>query len=452
MIEKHQGSLTYFRELHRVWKRKENHSNNHILKNTLVSLGLAESFFLSANQALEEAGLGHEKNWMPLLDSIGKAENRPSDLVFLNLQTDETRTLDVDIEPIREFQTYLRKLQEEINPHFVFDHEEKTISQSMLIEQAEAVDGLNSAFLLQTLLAYSKQRDRKNLNDLSQTAGNTRLSQWIEIHNYIGLAQMGQGVISYITKVVNLVKTLLSEEQVAVKSTLSAFRSELNAFFNKGLGILFDAANVVMDIGEFSEAKTEAERAVFSTQLAFDLGGLSLSLSAGGASLLGATTTAAVLGTLAIPVIGLNIGLTGLVKVFEEVVANAQAVGNYFCQLDNAYRQLGYQKQMTAENNSYLSPLYGAVIKEINFQTNTIHYGDSYLYSSQTKTGSGKSNYIFWAGYFPHVIMNKRKAFSIRDRLGYPKVKMMSRRSNSLTDLFLMYEGLQPEIFNSITT
>ncbi len=452
MIEKHQGSLTYFRELHRVWKRKENHSNNHILKNTLVSLGLAESFFLSANQALEEAGLGHEKSWMPLLDSMGKLESRPSGLVFFNLQTYETRTLDVDIKPISEFQTHLRDLYEKVNPHFVFDHEAKIPRWSTSIEQAESVDGLNSAFLLQTLLAWSKQKDRTDLNDLSQTAGNTRLSQWIEIHSYIGLAQMGHGAVSDIAKVVSLVKTLVSEEQVAVKSTLSAFRSGLNAFLNEGLGILFGIANVVMDSGELYEAETEAERAVFSTQLTFDAGGLALSLGAVGASMMGATTTAGVLGALAVPVIGLNIGLTGLVKVFEKVVANAQAVGNYFYQLDNAYRQLGYQKQMTSENNSYLSPLYGAVIKEINFQTNTIHYGDSYLYSSQTKTGSGKSNYIFWAGYFPHVIMNKRKAFSIRDRLGYPKVKMMSRRNISLTDLFLMYEGLQPEIFNSITT
>lgn len=452
MIEKLQGSLNYFIDLQKILELEKSEINNYLLEESLIGLGLAESFFLSANQALEEAGLGHEKSWMPLLDSMGKLEGRPSGLVFLNLQTYETRTLDVDIKPISEFQTHLRDLYEKVNPHFVFDHEEKIPRWSTSIEQAESVDGLNSAFLLQTLLAWSKQKDRTDLNDLSQTAGNTRLSQWIEIHSYIGLAQMGHGAVSDITKVVSLVKTLVTEEQVVVKSTLSAFRSGLNAFFNEGLGILFNTANVVMDSGELSEANTEAERAIFITQLAFDVGGLSLSLGVGGASLLGATMTASVLGALAVPVVGLNIGITGLVKAFEEVVANAQAVGNYFYQLDNAYRQLGYQKQMTSENNSYLSPLYGAVIKEINFQTNTIHYGDSYLYSSQTKTGSGKSNYIFWAGYFPHVIMNKRKAFSIRDRLGYPKVKMMSRRNISLTDLFLMYEGLQPEIFNSITT
>lgn len=203
-----------------------------------------------------------------------------------------------------------------------------------------------------------------------------------------------------------------------------------------------------MDSGELSEANTEAERAIFSTQLAFDAGGLSLSLGAGGASLLGATTTASVLGALAVPVVGLNIGITGLVKAFEEVVANAQAVGNYFYQLDNAYRQLGYQKQMTSENNSYMSPLYGAVIKEINFQTNTFYYGDSYLYSSQTKTGSAKSDYIFWAGYFPHVIMDKKSAFSIRDRLGYPDVLKKMDISNNLIEALLMFGSA--ETFNDI--
>jgi hypothetical protein len=423
IIEKHQGSLAYFRALHLAWEPEGKHSHDFILKDTLVSLGLAESFLLSINQALGKAGLGHEKNWMPLLDSIGKIKDHPAGLLFLNLQTYETRTLDVDIKPVKEFQVHLRSLYEKVNSHFVFNHEAQTTRWSIAIEQAEAIDGLNSAFLLQTLMAWSKQKDRTDANDLSQAVENTRLSKWIEIHNYIGLAQMGQGVISDVAKVVSLVKTLLSEEQMVVENSLSAFRRGLNAFFNEGLGILFNAANVVMDIGELNEAKTKAEWDVFNTQLAFDVGGLSLSLGAGAASLLGATTTAAVLGALTVPLSGLGIGITALVKAFEEVVANAQAVGNYFYQLDNAYRQLGYQKQVISENNGVMSPLYGAVIKEINFQTNTLHYGNSYLYSSHTKTGSGKSNYIFWAGYFPQIMMDKQKAFSIRDRLGYPGIQ-----------------------------
>lgn len=429
VIQAYQGSLDYLRQMHLDWEQEKKYSNDLILKETLVTIRLAASCFSSVHQALEKAGLD-ERTWMPILESAGKLPDHPSRLLFLNLQTHETRTIDLNIEPINEFQNHLHDLYKKLSPDFVFDHEKKS-TLSMPEENAEAIDGLNSAFLLQTLPAWSKQKDRTDAHGLGQAGGNTQLSKWIEIHNYIGLAQMGQGAILDVSKVVSLVKTLWSEEQMTLKNSLSIFRVGLTRFLNEGLGILLGGANVVMDIGELTTATTEAQKAEFSTQLAFDAAALSSTIGAGVASFVGATTTAGVLGALATPVAGIGIGVTALVRNFERIAANAQAVGKYISKLKAAYFQGGYQKTAN-EDNSLMSPLDGAVIKEINFQKNTLHFGNSYLYRSRTKTGSGKSNYIFWAGYFPRVIYDKQQAFSIRERLSYPEVQTLSNNLKSI--------------------
>ncbi len=418
-IQVYSGSIDYFREMQTYWEQEKNAAIEGTLKLQLEALSIAESFLSWFDSALAESGLIDKNNWIPILPSLGAIENRPNSLFVLNSKIHEERIINIkNIEPILNFRNYLSK-HFRLLRSFLALHRELKQTQLPHQEERHGIDGLNAAFVLQTLLTRSERNEGVATLNPSESE-HSRLSKWLEIHYYLTITQMGHSTVMDVRNLVNLSKDLLRKENSVAKIPLSLLSKNLKSFLFEGLGFLLNAANVVLDVGELTEAKSEAERAQISTQLAFDLGNFGLSVGALGAGLLGEATTASVLGYLGGPVAGLGIGVTELVGVFGQVVNKAQSVGKFFCILDDGYAQGGYSKHTFGEFST-MTPKVGVVFKEINFPANKLVFGSPYLYRTRSgPTGSGKINYFFWAGDFPQVNSDKSQALNIRQRLGYP--------------------------------
>lgn len=388
-------------------------------EDVLLSLKIAEEW----DRSMKQAAL-LKPDWIPILQTAGKIEFANEKMKFINLNTYEIYIRSLNGLYSSTLRENLKLLYERIAQA---DFTEVGISESLSdpMGNAESVDGLNAAFTIQAVFDFMKQKDRAEF----QTERGS-LYTALQIHHYLNLAQIAHGTVMDANKVVNIVRTLLREEVALAEKPLSSLRLGLKQGASEGLGALLGVASVVLDSVELSAAKTEAEKATFSTQLAFDTGGLSLSLTSMGVAYTGASVAATMLGASTVFVSGLGIGITALVKAFNEVTQRAVAVGVYFFQLNKAYELKGYQK----DNQSVMSPLYGAVVTEINFINNTINYGSPYLYRTRHGGfGSGNINYMIWSGTTPAVVRNKTQAINIRERLAYPEKAALGDWETALT-------------------
>lgn len=279
----------------------------------------------------------------------------------------------------------------------------------------ESVDGLNMAFTVQAIFDFMKARDRAQF----QTEQGP-LYTALQIHHYLNVAQMAHSTMMDVNKVVLIVKTLLREESILVEKPLSFFQG-LKQGVNEGLGVLFGVTNVVLDSIELHEAKTAQEKATFSAQLALDIGGLSLSMASMGAATVGAATAASALGAGSVIFSGLAIGTMALVQAFGRVAEKAKTVGIYFYQVNKAYQLKGYKHQLILHTNeSIMTPIYGAVVTEINFINDSITYGSPYIYAAHYQgSGNGEINYLIGFSLLPRKIRKKQQAINIRECLDY---------------------------------
>lgn len=354
-------------------------------------------------------------DWIPILETAREKSLGQEQIHLVHRNTHEVRKIDlngVSSTVLRENLNFLYKRMRDAiafkpnSPEFFDDS-----------TAIESVDGLNMAFTVQAIFDFMKARDRAQFQ-----AEQGPLYTALQIHHYLNVAQMAHSTLLDVNKVVHIIKTLLREEINLAKKPLSLFQG-LKQGANEGLGVLFGVTNVVLDSIELHEAKTAQEKATFGVQLALDIGGLSLSVASIGAATVGAATAASVLGAGSVIFSGLSIGTMALVQAFGRVAEEAKAVGNYFYQLNEAYRYKGYKLQLFAETNqSIMTPLYGAVVTEINFINNSIAYGSPYIYAAHYQgSGNGEMNYLIGFSVLPREIRKKQQAINIRECLGYPE-------------------------------
>jgi ankyrin repeat protein len=372
-------------------------------------------------------------DWIPILATAKPIAGGKEEMHFINRNTQAERIMTL---PGRTSVHFLEKLQnvyqglhgilkfatrypeQTLGILFNFKKETSTTMLESTIVHADTVNGLNAAFTIQALFAFFQQQQSRE--HLRTERGPLLIA--LEIHSYVKLMQMGHGSAMDAAKIVSLVKTLLYQESVLAQKPLSVFTRGFSYATSEGVSAPFAVANIALDIIELAKARTEAETDLFATQLSFDSSGLALSLAGTGAGFLGFSGVGAGLSALSVPVMGVGIGTTALVQSFSQVAAKAEAVGAYFFQLDYAYKNHGYEAISSNAQQTFMRPLFGAVIVEIDFQNNSLRYASPYLYRSHPDhTGSGKINYFFWEGDFPTVLLNKTQALNIRDRLGYPQ-------------------------------
>lgn len=368
-------------------------------------------FDVASTRLAREQQLGSQ--WIPI---IANTETRPEGgyrVQFINReQPEQTRWLSTDDGTFVEFRRFVDEHMSVLGEHFTLEHGQ--IRPRAGVSEAAHVDGLNAGFAVQTLIQWLADKNRK---DAAQGVVSPDLATALKIHSYLGLAQIGHGTLQDVAKVTQLVQTALRGEALAAESSLKDFASTLGHTVNEGAGVLFGGAMVGLDAYELAHAENDVQKAVFGTQLAFDSASFVSGAAGIGAGLVGASTTAAVLGGAGVILGGLAVGFTALAQAFGAVAEDAKAVGRYFDTLDKAYQGNGYRYD---EKQQVLVPLPGAVVKRLDLRASEVAFDSQYIYRTHHgSTGSGAINYFFWVGDFPRMIHDRDQAIEVRSGIGH---------------------------------
>ncbi|WGO84296.1 TcdA/TcdB pore-forming domain-containing protein [Arsenophonus apicola] len=378
----------------------------------------AEQFQSTMSQFYHYHRLSLQK-WLPLFSSFNKSKVQPGsyDLHFINNETNQLKKLVTNNKHIIDFINKCNQYLEMIIKVYYYNGKTLALRSNSNITDVDSVHGLNAAFLIKELIPWFANKNRLGVVDgeLSDT-----LSMALNIHTYLNLTQMVHGTVEDTVRLVNLYQMAAYQGQQATKGLLTPLF--YGSYF---IGGVFNIASIVLDSIELAHAQNDLQRAVFSAHLGVDIVNLAVIGIGVGASMLGATTVATFAGALAVPLAGVGVGITALAEAFGNVTHHVQIVGNYFADVDLAYKAGGYQlvtKKIPGSDMTItiMQPMSGAVITELDLRHNTLTYDSQYLYRNDPthSIGSGHSNYFF---FWPNRDLNqdKSQAINIRQGLGY---------------------------------
>ncbi|WLI46783.1 TcdA/TcdB pore-forming domain-containing protein [Pseudomonas beijingensis] len=198
--------------------------------------------------------------------------------------------------------------------------------------EASSVHTLNAGFTIQALMNVLRGRE-----------GDDRtLTTAVRLHAYVNYAQLVHGNVVDVAGLVQLARTALTEERLIARTCAPIVGQALGHAANEGAGAVLGLANVGFDIYQLKTAQTGIETAQFGTQLTFDSASLALTAGGVGAGLAGASTAAAVLGGVGVMLGGLAVGVAALAQGFATIAREARQVGQFFSDLEQAYRGDGY--------------------------------------------------------------------------------------------------------------
>lgn len=203
--------------------------------------------------------------------------------------------------------------------------------------EAGSVHTLNAGFTIQALM-----------NALRGREGDDRtLTTAVRLHAYVNYAQLVHGNVVDVAGLVQLARTALTEERLIARTCAPIVGQALGHAANEGVGAVLGLANVGFDIYQLKTAQTGVETAQFGTQLTFDSASLALTAGGVGAGLAGASTAAAVLGGAGVILGGLAVGVAALAQGFATIAREARQVGQFFDDLEQAYRGDAYHYDHT---------------------------------------------------------------------------------------------------------
>lgn len=304
-----------------------------------------------------------------------------------------------------EFRTYFSENMRKFKISHSFNNLE--LQRGVNLSEIEQIDGINVGMAFYKLL-----EDMGDNNDGIANGHPSNLNTALQIHSYISYATMAQGEIHDSAKISHLVHVLLREGSEIEKTKAERFSSELMRTANENIGRIFQETLIGLDIYELANAQNEVERSVFGTQLAFD----SVTALEYGISMIGADGIAEIVEPLSVPLFGVSIGITELVKINALHAEEAAQVGNYFYHLKNGYlnAQLAYNPE-----KKLILPTDYIVYKKINFRGGYFKLDSQYIYRSRDDlVGSGDEDYIRIWGPNPSSVVNKDEAINIREAVG----------------------------------
>ncbi|MEX0446748.1 TcdA/TcdB pore-forming domain-containing protein [Xenorhabdus sp. SGI246] len=392
----------------------------------LEMLNRAEDFQQATQHLYSKNALSAEE-WLPILGSLRESESLSGSysLQFINrarpglppqtFTTDDRRIIDF-------IHSYDKDLDTVSKTH---EYTKGKLTLRPGIPEADAVHGLNAAFMIKTLIPWFADRNRTTVaSDKVPNAMPNTLESALRVHTYVNLTQMAHGLLEDGAKLANLYRAVVSEGRGVTSSLFSSL-----SHVSTGVGVGLNIFSVVLDGIELAHAQNESQKAVYGTQLAFDSAGLVTTGVGIGAGIFGAPIVAGFASSLAVPLAGLGIGFTALAEAFGRVASDAQAVGNYFADLEAAYQQGGYrQAEKVAKDGSrykVMEPIPGAVIRQLDLRHGHLTFDSQYLYRNDPKYswGSGRSNYFFW---WPGraADTNKNHAINIREGIGHKQAQV----------------------------
>lgn len=273
----------------------------------------------------------------------------------------------------------------------------KPVQTGSVLDPTEAgsVHTLNAGFTIQALM-----------NALRGREGDDRtLTTAVRLHAYVNYAQLVHGNVVDVVGLVQLARTALAEERLIARTCAPIVGQALGHAANEGVGAVLGLANVGFDIYQLKTAQTGIETAQFGTQLTFDSASLALTAGGVGAGLAGASTAAAVLGGAGVILGGLAVGVAALAQGFATIAREARQVGQFFDDLEQAYRGDGYTYDHTLAAWVARPSL---LIKSIDMQDGTLLLDSPKLYPLRDHFG------------VPGFDADDSRAINIRRELGLP--------------------------------
>ncbi|PHM70064.1 cytotoxin L [Xenorhabdus sp. KJ12.1] len=415
---------------------ENNPDNAQIDIRLLAMLNRAEDFQQAMEQLYSKNALSAEE-WLPVLGSLREDESRPGSysLWFTNRVRSELppRIFTTDDQRIMDFiHSYDKELETVRKTH---EYTKGKLTQRTGILEADAVHGLNTAFMVKTLIPWFADRNRTTVS--SDKVPDT-LETALQVHTYVNLAQMAHGALEDGAKLASLYRAMASEGRGVTSSLFSSL-----SHVSTGIGVGLNIVSVILDSLELAHAQNESQKAVYGTQLAFDSAGLVTTGVGIGAGSLGAPIVAGFASSLAVPLAGLGIGFTALAEAFGRVASDVQAVGNYFADLEAAYQQGGYrQAEKVAQDGSrytVMEPIPGAVIRQLDLRHGNLTFDSQYLYRNDPtySWGSGRSNYFGWWPGRP-ANTDKKQAINIREGIGYKQAQIDFHFSPRSRDILIL--------------
>ncbi|WP_347276967.1 TcdA/TcdB pore-forming domain-containing protein [Pseudomonas sp. A34-9] len=261
--------------------------------------------------------------------------------------------------------------------------------------EAGSVHTLNAGFTIQALMNALRGREG---DDRSLTIA-------VRLHAYVNYAQLAHGNVMDVLGLIKLVRIALNEEKLIARTVSPVVAEALGHVANEGVGALLGLANVGFDVYQLSTAENAVEKAQFGTQLAFDAASLALTAGGVGAALVGASTAAAVLGGAGVILGGLAVGVAALAQGFAGIARDAQAVGQFFADMERVYRGVGYRLDATFDAWTVPPSL---LVQKIDLNAATLLLDSPKLYPLRDHFGVADYD------------LDYARAIDIRQQLGLP--------------------------------
>lgn len=343
----------------------------------LASLDWAENFETSMERLYRHNGLSGA-DWLPMLHTL-KRESTHSRYYSLTLVRKDNLAASPE-----------KKIVFTDDPHITnfIQRYDRQLAESKL--EVEGIHGLNTAFIIQTWFTQ-RARDSAAKGQLPEN-----LKTALQVHTYANFAQMTQGALDDGVKFLQLSHELMQEGTVA-NSLFKSF-----SHVSTGVGVGANLLSVGLSSYELAHAQNEAQRALYGTQLAFDLVSLGASVVSLGAGMAGAAAISSFAGALAVPLAGLGIGITALVMSTQVHIEKTKAVGLYFSALDNGYSKGGYQKIQIKTVDGTIHQVWenrpGIAITKLDLREQQLTYGNTGIYKTLINgIGSGYYNIVTMA-------------------------------------------------------
>lgn len=379
--------------------------------------GLGERLQAGIDGLRAEEKLGTE--WLPDFSSVKKLDDDTYRLTVFQKDTDETRVVTTTDRSFLEAREFIDENVDTVLKGFKADAAGGLVPRED-VPEVEGINGLNAAFAIQSLVSYFQTKSAENLNTDKDVAEVLKAHEAINYARIAyGLAQDGYHAIGLARQ---LIKTGAEAAETAARSGSQAF-TVAGMIVGGGIDVLLSLASAGFDIYELTKAQSDAEKAIYGSQLVLDtgsaiLGGTSIGLGiAAAAGATAAGTAASLIGGAGALVAGIGVGVAGLVQAFSQVSAEADQVAKYFSSVDTSYKNGGFDYK---DDSDTLVPLSGGVVKSVNFRTGSVTFGTQKIHrtyggSAHTKTGAGDG----YLGVGPSVDYNSEHDLNVRELFHY---------------------------------
>ena len=280
-----------------------------------------------------------------------KKINVGNTIEFMNSESGDLRSFKINENQFKQFEISRSRL----NDLLILEKDPDNHSE-------EGHSALNIAFAIQAIMELRNRNEGNSGESLSV------YGKLIMAHAYVSKSQIALGIIDEAKYISEIVSTLKASNSLNVLSSEVGSLSKLSGKITGGLGAALQALSVGLDIAEVAYAKSYYEKSTAISNLTFDSVGLGLQA----AGVLGSSTA----GVLAVPLVGVGIGVTAIVGEIAKHSDGAIEIANTIQQYENSYKNY----MLPNNYNEFLKSLYNKENPHINFAIINNNYNTDPIY------------------------------------------------------------------------